>query len=147
MLFRSTHASAMSFESEICEERRVFYENLSYDLHEDWREADREVIALWTMATKLLQFEYKILDNDGKTTGLERWIIEKRADIFFTRDVAIKRKYQLLVKPGFLENPVATFEFRYLNADDGTNNIKKDVEDVEDVEDVINLLLGWPQEG
>ena len=135
----STHAWAMSDDSEICDERRAFYEILSYDLHEEWREVDKEVIELWATASRLSQFEYKFLDNDGKTTNLERWI-EKGADIFFTGDPAIKRKYQHLVKPGFVEDPVGTFEFRYLNADGGTNIIKKDMENG------IDLLLGWPQE-
>lgn len=35
----------------------------------------------------------------------------------------VKLKYQYLVQPGFVDNPVATFEFYWLDLDGGTTSL------------------------
>ena len=120
-------------------ERAVFYENLSHDLGEDFREVDEETEELWQTATPLSQFEYRYLDNDGKTTVLEQWI-SKGADVFHGADNETKQKYKHLMQPNFVQHSLATFEFLYIGFGGGTDLIAWLVETGKDV------LAGWPQE-
>lgn len=132
------HAESMRYDPETGNAREAFYNSLALDLAEEYGEVFREPNALWTTTTELSRLEFLYLDNDGKTTEFERWI-SKGADIF-DEDDEIRQKYQHLLPPTFVENSLATFEFRHLNVDRGTYNIHIDMMDGNDI------LAGWPQE-
>ena len=92
------------------------------DLVEDSGEVDKELEELWGAATGPSRFEFKYLDNDGKTIGLEQWI-SRGAEIFYVADDEIKQKYKHLVPPNFVRQSLATLEFSYLTSDDGLGNM------------------------
>ena len=134
-----TYAQLISDDPETGNERAVFYTNLWHDLIEDYGEVEEKAEELWETATSLSRFEYKYLDNDGKTTRLEQWI-SKGADVFHGADNEIKQKYKHLVQPNFVQHSLATFEFLYMGFDGRTDPIEGLMEKGEDV------LAGWPQE-
>ena len=47
------HSEVMRNDLEMGDERIAYYENLSHDLQEDWREVEKEVDELWSTATAL----------------------------------------------------------------------------------------------
>lgn len=70
---------------------------------------DKDHNELWSQASDLARFEFVYLDNDGKTAQLEEWV-GKGANIFSTLNEEIRKKYQYLVPPNFVEDSVATLE-------------------------------------
>lgn len=107
--------------------RRAFYDGLKANLDEDSTEVINESWDLRDTATELAIFEYIHLDNDGRTTGLEQWIA-KGADVFWDLEGDdLRRKYGPLVPLDFVENRLATFEFKFLDDDlgFGTSELEK----------------------
>lgn len=119
--------------------RNEFYNNLYADQYADWKKVNEDYVATFNMATGLCRFEYECLDNDGKTTRLENWV-KRGANIFLYREEEVSRKYQYLVPPDFVEDPLATFEFFWLKDDGGNDHIRSGMEEGNDI------LVGWPQE-
>lgn len=134
-----TFAYTMIDEPAVDEAKEEFYKNLGADLYADWEEVDKEYVAIFNMATELCRFEYSQLDNDGKTTQLENWV-KRGANMFYEAGEEVKRKYQYLVPPDFVEDPLVTFEFVWLENDGRNGHIEYQMECGNDV------LIGWPQE-
>lgn len=132
-----SHCMALGRDSLDPSKRRQFYGELMENLVADWKEVDKEFAETFYMAAPLAQFEFRRLDNDGKTTGLQAWV-EKGADIFAGEPVAVRNKYRHLVPAHFVEDPLATFS--YIHEDGATEAIKQQMEQGNDV------LIGWPKE-
>ena len=135
----STSLTAMRDDTGTSAEGREFYENLVCNVYGDYKDVNEEFRGMWHMATKLSCFEFKYLDDDGRTTRLEEWI-EKGADIFYTRDPKIREKYQYLVPADFVEDRLTTSEFHPLDIGGGTLWMEKNMRDRNDA------LKGWLQE-
>ena len=136
-LHEYSHCAALHNHSLEPEERREFYANLMENLIQDWRYVDAEFAETYNTATPLAQFEFRRLDNDGKTTRLENWL-EKGADIFSGEPEEVGNKYWHLIPSGWVEDPLATFS--YLHEDGATEAIKQQMLKGNDV------LIGWPKE-
>lgn len=89
----------------------------------DYEAVDKELFALLDMATELRKFENASLDDDGKMTRLEKTLV-MRTNIFHTFGEEVRRKYGYLVPDDFVERPLATFEWRWLNTHGKTVNIE-----------------------
>lgn len=66
---------------EVTSGKRVFYEGLREGLEYDWKETVREKNKLNRFTTPLAKWEFRNLDNDGKTEGIRRKI-EMGYDVF-----------------------------------------------------------------
>ena len=98
--------------------RHKFYENLAKDLDYDFGEVDDDVQELYTLGSDVGVFEFMYLDNDGKTTWLEKmW--SKGADVLRNECDEVREKYKHLAPTDFVENPVGTYEFQWLDSGDG----------------------------
>lgn len=122
------------------DERRQFYAILYDDVDEDVTELLEDHDSVFSTATQLGLFEFEMLDNDGKTTQLEERI-KNGADILLDWPEEVKMKYRHLVPLNFVEDPVATFEFRWFGMNGSHARIRDEVN-----ERGYGFLVGWPQE-
>lgn len=130
----------MTDDAEVDDPKREFYRNLLNNLYEDWKEIHEDYRETLSMATNFSRFEFRHLDNDGRTTKLAQWI-KKGADVFSLERVVgeVRKKYQHLV-PDFVEDHLATFEFRWLDLEGGTTRMQMQLMEGNDI------FAGWPQE-
>lgn len=146
-LHEYTHCAGLATDDpETDSRRREFYQHLLDDIFEDLKEVDQECDAVWAMATDLSRFEFRHLDNDGRTTRLEQWI-KKGADVFYSWGDEVRQKYSYLVPQDFARNPLDTFEFAFF-LDDSTNAITNANANAiaNKMKEGRDFVAGWPQE-
>lgn len=105
-------------------EREAFYDALAEELEKDHNEVVEEWEDLKGRASVLGYFEYKNLDNNGKTEGLERKLAAGEV-IADEEDPDVRRVYgELLDKYPLEERKFREFEKMYLEEGDDTSKIE-----------------------
>lgn len=127
------HALLTGEDSSTDDARRAFYQTLRQDLLEDYDSVHKESIDLWYAAAELSRYEHANLDNDSKTTKLSA-ALAKGANIFHTFGDSVRQKYGHLVPDDFVEHPLATFKWRWLDLHGSVWNLVELLEQGHDFE-------------
>ena len=130
-------AKTMSEDSETPQDRVLFYQNLTRAIQRHWIAVSKEVDELWSLASDLAQFEFRLLDNESGTSQIENSLAEGK-DIFRIWGDAAREKHEYLIPSDFKPDPLKTFEDEWLDFDGGTAILERELRAGVDV------LASWP---
>lgn len=88
--------------------RREFFSDLSKELQGDWKERDSWAPEAGSEASDMQVVESYYLDQDGKTTEIER-LLQQRVDVIEGFGEEVKKKHGRLKPKGFEHDTHAEF--------------------------------------
>ena len=103
--------------------RREFYKQLQIELEIEFEAVERERTALLAEATELGRFDFKYLDNDGRTTRIEKFL-RKGANVFEGYGEKAIAKYGHLKPKDWKEVWSATYQAQNLDDDGGSTRVQ-----------------------